>query len=142
MTQTNPSPAEARDLPKAPARRRWVSVVLTLVVLASGMILGAGSVLLVVRHRALMRIHRPQEAAAMDTARIQKALGLNDEQARKVQAILLARQAAIYGSVQKEFDRLEDDVAGVLDEQQRQLWHEKFGWFRKTWIPRRSPPPE
>jgi hypothetical protein len=42
--------------------------------------------------------------------------------------------------VRKEFDGLDDDVAQVLDERQRQLWRARLGWFRKTWIPRASPP--
>lgn len=140
MSRTSPDPTEALDLPKAPARRRWVSVALTLVVLVSGMIVGAGSALLFVRHRALMRLHRPQEAVDLDTARLQKALGLSDEQADKIRSILLARQAAVFASVQKELDGLEDDVAQVLDDHQRPVWHEKLQWFRKTWVPRANPP--
>ncbi len=74
-------------LAKGPRRRRWVSVILTLVLLVSGVIVGAGSALLFVRHRALMRIRQPSEAVAMDTGRIQKSLGLTDQQARKVETI-------------------------------------------------------
>jgi hypothetical protein len=107
-----------------------------LVVFASGVVVGAGSALILVRNRALMRVQQPSKAVAMDTARLQRVLGLTDQQARQVEAILLARHTAIYDAVQKEVDRVEDEVAVVLTEDQKSRWHALLEWFHKTWIPR------
>lgn len=141
MTQTDPLSPQVSELPKVPRRRRWVSVALMFVLFLSGVIVGAGSALIVVRNRALMRVQQPSKAVAMDTARLQRVLGLTDEQASKVEAILLARHSAIYGAVQREFDRVEDEVAAVLTEDQEPRWHALLEWFHEKWIPRADSQP-
>jgi len=50
----------------------------------------------------------------------------------------LARQSAILADVQNEFDRIEAEVAAVLDDHQKETWHAKLRWLRDTWIPRES----
>ncbi len=139
MTETDLPSTSVFELPTARGRRRWLLPGLMLVVFASGTIVGAGTALLVVRNRALMRIHYPREAAAKDTARLQKALGLTDTQAEKVEEILLARHAAVYENVQTEFARLEREVDGVLTGDQKPRWHAMLKWFHNRWIPRKEP---
>jgi hypothetical protein len=34
-----------------------------------------------------------------------------------------------------ELDRLEEQIAAVLDQGQREQWHQVFEQLRKTWIP-------
>jgi hypothetical protein len=88
-----------------------------------------------------MRVRQPNEAVAMDAARLRRVLGLTDQQTRQVESILLARHSAIYGAVQKEVDRVEDEVAAVLTEDQKPRWHALLEWFHKNWIPRAGSPP-
>lgn len=130
-----------------PRRRRWLSVVLALVIFAAGFVCGTGLTVIVVVNRIHNAIHNPQVAATQVSAAIDRRLGLNDSQREKVEAIVARRQqnlAAIRRQVQPEVEaelnELRDEVAGVLDESQQKEWQTLFDRFRTRWLPKLPPP--
>jgi hypothetical protein len=129
-----------------PRRRRWLSVVLALVIFAAGFVCGIGLTVIVVVNRIHNAIHNPQVAATQVSAAIDRRLGLNDAQREKVEAIVARRQqnlAAIRRQVQPqveaELNELRDEVAGVLDESQQKEWQTLFERFRTRWLPKLPP---
>jgi hypothetical protein len=135
-------PTGETTLPPAPRPRRWLRVVMALVLFASGFVVGAGATLITVRNRVLHAIHHPEEGPPRVAAKLRRKLDLTDEQTRRVEEILRARQLALqairreaWPRVEVELDRVRREVAEVLDEQQRREWEERFAYLRETWIP-------
>lgn len=145
MISTNESnPARPAGVPPAPRLRRhwWVSLLLSLVIFGSGFVAGGATALVVARNRILYAVHHPEEAPARITSHLRRTLDLSDDQAAKVETILQKRQAAfqalraeVQPRVMAELDQVETEVAGVLDDAQREKWHRRFGELRETWIP-------
>jgi shikimate kinase len=142
MSEPHASPHEMRQ-PAAPRRRRWwVHVLLSLVIFASGGAVGVGATLIVLRNRVLYAIHHPREMPVRIAAGMRRPLQLSDEQVRQVQQILSQRQQVLQNirrrvqpEVEAELDRVEQQVAEVLDNQQREWWREYFAHLRGTWLP-------
>jgi hypothetical protein len=129
------------NLPRPP-HRRWVRLLLALVVFLSGVGVGVGGALIVVRNRVLHAIHHPDEMPALLAVRLRLRLRLSDEQVQRVEAIFTQRQRALQDirrrvqpDVEAELERVEQQVAAVLDEQQRQAWQRHFQQLRDTWLP-------
>lgn len=128
-------------LPK-PAGRRWLSIVLGLVIFASGFVAGAATMGIAVRNRVLEFLHHPQTAPPALATLIDRKFGLNDSQAARVEEILEARMAALIAirrrsepDVMHEMDLLEQGVSDVLNPDQRRRWQEWFSEMRSIWVP-------
>ena len=133
------------SVPAAPRRRGWRTLLLALLIFVSGLIVGGGTMLITVRHRALRVLHHPEEVPARIAARLRWKLGLSDEQTQQVEQIVRKRQQALQAirrevqpRVTIELDRVEAEIAITLDDAQRAKWHALFAKLRETWIP---PPP-
>jgi hypothetical protein len=118
---------------------------LALLIFVSGVVVGGGVTLIAVRNRALRAIHHPEEAPPRIAARLRSALALSAEQTRQVETIVRTRQQALQAirrevqpRVVAELDRVESEIAAVLDAEQRAKWHALFNHLRETWLP---PPP-
>jgi len=142
MSRVNPPDVPATVLPAAPRRRRWLSILLSLIVFLSGVVIGGGGALLVVRNQVLRAIHHPEQTPPRMAARLGRRLGLSPEQVQRVEEILRARQArvqAIRAEVQPrlegELTGLEQEGAAVLDEAQKAQWHAGCAELRRTWLP-------
>jgi hypothetical protein len=129
-------------LPAPPRRRRWLSLLLTLVVFVSGLILGGGAVGISIRNQLLSAIHHPERQPAVIAARLRRSLRLSPEQTQQVEQILTARQAAldsirreVQPRVVGELDLVEGQIAEVLDSRQREQWHHSFRQLRESWLP-------
>ena len=90
---TEPPPVNHGGL-NAP-RRRWLTVVLSLLIFAAGFVVGGGTAVITVLRTVRQNIHHPERAPARITARLRRRLDLSDEQTRKVQAIVEHRQLAL-----------------------------------------------
>lgn len=132
------------SLPMAPTsgRRRWISLLLTLVIFVSGVLIGAAGAAGFIRREILHVLRDPAGAPARITQRLTRRLSLTDVQAGKIQGILEARQrslqavrATVQPEVMKQLLLAKTEVAGVLDEQQRQRWEADFDRLRELWIP-------
>ncbi|NOY43247.1 MAG: periplasmic heavy metal sensor [Planctomycetes bacterium] len=141
MSETTES--NNRTNPPRPGQSKpWLRVLLLLVIFLSGAIVGTGGTLLAVRQRVLHRIHHPEEMPAIVTARLRHKLGLSDKQAEQVETVLRNRQDDIQ-AMRREFqprlegqlDQLAEEIAEVLDDEQRSQWEEHFQMLRDTWLP-------
>jgi hypothetical protein len=123
-------------------RRRWLVWVLMLVVFISGVGIGGAGALLVARNRLLLLIQHPELAMPELATQLGYRLGLSADQVRQVEKILLTRgrnidaiRQEIRPRVNGELDKLEQDVAEILNAQQRGQWHDLCAHLRRTWMP-------
>ena len=143
MNETAPSPKAARQpLPRPRRPRRWLTVLLGVVIFVCGAVIGSAATLLIVRDRVLHMLRHPDEAPARITARLRRKLRLSDEQAEQVEAILARRQAAlqeirckVQPTVERHLDAARDEIAAVLTPEQAETWHAHFTRLRDTWVP-------
>jgi hypothetical protein len=118
-------------------------VLLSCVIFSSGGVVGVGGTLIAIRNGLLYRIHHTEEMPVRVAARLRQRLRLNDQQTRQVAEILRQRQTAfqdLWTRAQPEIDRVEQDIAAVLNDQQRVRWHRDVAHLRATWFPAGPPP--
>jgi len=125
-----------------PRRRIWLRLVLTLVIFLSGVLVGTGTTVLVIRNRALGVIHHPETMPQRMVNRLRWPLGLSDEQAAELKRVFERRQASLQRlqrrfqpKFEAELDQIEAEVAEALDEEQQRRWQQYFGHIRRTWVP-------
>jgi hypothetical protein len=148
MSQTPTSPIPPVIQVIFPKRRRWVTFLLSLVLLGSGFIIGSG-VTLVVGYRVIQhRLRHPEELPDRAVARLRKPLNLSNEQAREIKTILRKHLAELQQmrrrwqpEIEAQLDSIEQDVAGVLNPDQADKWHAIARERRHTWLPPLPPPP-
>ncbi len=148
MNQSNASPSENRMPASRPARtRRWLSVVLGVVIFLSGVVVGGAGAFIVLREVTLYRLHNPEKRILQDTKVLQRKLGLTEEQTRDVLAIF-SRYLKKFQQFRREtrpgldakIESLKAEVAAVLQEEQAQKWNAWIDDTRKTWMPPITPP--
>jgi hypothetical protein len=139
---TNASDPDPAHLLPPTKPRLWVRLVLWLIIFGSGMIVGAGMSLAVIRGVALQRIHHPEKTAAVMAARLRRPLQLSDQQVAQVEQVLRQRQRSLEDlrrRVQPEFeaelDLIRQQIGDVLTDKQRERWHQHFDRMRRTWVP-------
>jgi hypothetical protein len=143
MSQPLPSvPQSPPELPVPRRRRRWVSLLLAGVIFASGFVAGTATAVVVIHKRLVNAIHFPERAPEVLTSRLRRSLGLSDAQAAEVKKILQARQAAlqeirrrVQPEVEGQIDRVEVEIAAVLEPAQQVKWHALLKQLRATWLP-------
>jgi len=139
MSDTNP---EQNPEQKALRWQFWKPVLLSLVIFASGAIVGTCATLILIRQQVHYRIHHPDEMPHKIASCLQRKLDLSDEQTNRVKAVLTERQQAIQ-QIRREFqpklesqlDTLEKQVAELLDDSQSTTWRQKFQAMRAEWLP-------
>jgi hypothetical protein len=147
MTGTNPDmPSSTLELPIPRKRRPWRSLMLGLVILFCGILIGAGITVITLHKVVVYAIHHPEQVPNRITERLRNKLSLSDEQAKKVKAVLVERHKAFLAlrrvtrpKVDRELERLREEVAAVLDENQARKWRKRFDTIRRQWMP--PPPP-
>ncbi len=132
------------ELVDRPARRRriWVSVLLGLVIFASGVIVGGGATIVGIVHLRYKGPPSPEKVSTWITCRLCRELKLNDEQTEQVKNILQQRitslQAIRYRvqpEIDVQLDALEEQIGDVLDDRQREKWRKIFAQRRRHWAP-------
>ncbi|MGD9632699.1 MAG: hypothetical protein AB7G28_10290 [Pirellulales bacterium] len=135
-------------LPRQDApRRRWLTILMVLVIFLAGMASGAAVTVVYAVNRLQFAIHHPETAPPRIAAAVARRLDLDAEQASRVEAILAAHQQEIM-TIRRKFqpeivaqlNSVRDEVAGVLDAPQRAKWTELFAKFKERWLP--QPPAE
>jgi hypothetical protein len=106
------------------------------------MFVGTGLTLMAVRHGMLELIHHPEKMPAKVAQRLRRPLRLNEEQVAQVTQILGKRQVALdeirvryQPEIEQQLDLIEAEIAEVLDDGQREIWHRMFENKRRIWIP-------
>lgn len=120
----------------------WVQVVILLVVFASGIGVGAvGASRYMLGRMQHYRAH-PEDLPGEITDTLTGRLGLSEDQSEQVLATIKHRHARIEEirqtsapGIHREFDLLEQEVANVLDERQKQRWLSTADWVRKSFLP-------
>ncbi len=142
MSETSTSPIPPVIQVVWPRRRRWVSVLLSLVLLASGFIIGSGTTLLVGYRVIQHRLRHPEELPGRAVARLKRPLNLSDEQAQEIKSIMRRHLAVLQDrrrqwqpQIEAELDSIEKDVAAVLNPQQAEKWHNIARERRHAWLP-------
>jgi cell division protein FtsB len=139
----SPSPAPGAAPPLAPRRRRrWPTLLLALLLFASGLAAGAGATALLIVRRAQATIQQPERMPARLARHLGRRLDLSPEQSARVQAILAERQAALQEirsrcqpEMEAELDRIEREVAAVIEGEQVERWERLFRRLRRAWVP-------
>ncbi len=129
-------------LPIPKKRRRWLSVLLGILILVCGFVLGSGVTVVVVYRHVVHAIHHPEDAPRRISQRMQRRFGLTDDQTARVRKILAKRQKgrrSIYRNtwpkLDQELNRIESEVTEVLDDKQASKWRKRFKIMRNKWIP-------
>ncbi len=140
------APPERTSLTVVPRRRTWVYVVLWLIIFGSGVVVGAGSTLWVVRNRVLYGIQHPERAPAGLARHLQRMLDLDDAQRAQVEQIFERRQKELQKvrrtfqpEVEAQLDQVEQEVSAVLNDEQRTEWQTRFRELRNRWLPTLPP---
>jgi len=138
-----------QPLPPPAGRRRWLTILLALVVFVAGMASGAALTVHFAVSRLQFAIHHPEAAPPRIAAVIQRRLDLDDQQRAEVEKIVAKHQreiAAIRRQFQPEIvdelDLVRDEIAAVLKEPQRERWTQLFEHFKQRWLPPAPPKPE
>ena len=123
-------------------RHTWVRILASLIIFVSGVAVGSGVMMIVVRNRVLYAIQHPEKMPARIAGRLRQTLHLDDRQSQAVEEILVQRQHSLQAirrqfqpEVERELDRVQREVSAVLDEKQRASWREQFAQLRQTWTP-------
>lgn len=143
------SDSVAKDSPPQqarPRRRVWLSVMVYLMIFASGLVCGAGLTAVMV-HRHIKRVvHHPELAVEGFAKVLDRRLDLTPAQRAQVREILRKRQEAfqeyrrqVQPVIVKELRSLSSEIESVLDEDQKRTWHKMAGRMR-GWVPEAPPP--
>ncbi|HBE68028.1 MAG TPA: hypothetical protein DDW52_07745 [Planctomycetaceae bacterium] len=120
----------------------WVQGMVLLVVFASGIGVGAvGASRYVLTRMQHYRAH-PEVLPAEITDTLTSRLGLTDDQSKAVLAVITKRHGRIEEvrqssspEIHEEFDLLEEEVAELLNDPQKQRWLATADWVRKSFLP-------
>lgn len=125
-----------------PGRRCWRRVLMVLLIFLGGAACGAAVATMAVRHAVHHTIQGPDTISAHITSRLAGMLDLTDDQSVQVREIILRRHNAlidirrdIQPRLEAELAVLEEEIAAVLNEQQRTKWHAHAASVRAHWLP-------
>lgn len=132
----------AERLPPMPRRRRWRTLLVSLLLVVAGAAIGAALTVLVIVRQVQHRVRHPEEFPPRAAARLQRYLELSDDQTRRVEAILGERQAdlqeirrEVQPRVEAEIERIRREIEAVLDPRQAERWNTWLDQKRQTWLP-------
>ncbi|HXT60585.1 MAG TPA: hypothetical protein VN699_18235 [Pirellulales bacterium] len=124
--------------------RRWLSLVIMLVVFGSGAAIGSGLTTISIENNFEKRWQNPAEGRERMLAALRRDLHLSDPQSEEIEQILKTHDNAVmkvWASTRPQmralFKQLDEQIAGALTTDQQPQWH---AWLEK----RRSrvcPPP-
>jgi hypothetical protein len=145
MTDAGPPPLAPQPPVRPRRRRRWVTVLLALVLFTAGGVVGSGLTLLVAVRQVRYIIHHPQEFPERAAHRLRSRLHLSDSQTAAVREILAKRQAAlqeirrsVQPQVEAQLEGVRADIDAVLTPEQAAKWNAIFKARMEAWLP---PPP-
>jgi hypothetical protein len=125
---------------KPPRPKRWRIVALAMVILLCGVSIGVCGTLITIKQRVVYRLHHPEQTADWLTQWTSHALRLSSGETAKVHAIYVRHQtewlklrAEVQPRVDAQLTRLREEIAGVLDPRQANVWRNRFDRIRRTW---------
>ncbi|MEM7477845.1 MAG: hypothetical protein AAF483_22900 [Planctomycetota bacterium] len=119
-----------------------VQAIVLLIVFAGGIGVGAVGASRYILTRMQHYRANPDVLPAEITDTLTSRLGLTEDQSKAVLAVITNRHGRIEEvrqasspEIHAEFDLLEDDVAALLNETQKQRWLSTAEWVRKSFLP-------
>ncbi len=145
MSTTSAPDDELLPVARKP-RRRWLSILLGVLIFGSGFATGVGVTIVTAVHRLQYAIHHPEEAPARIAATLKSKLGLDEAQAAKVESTIAKHQVAL-AAIRREFQpkvmeqlrQIRDEIGESLDTTQREHWYKMFDDVRDRWLPALPP---
>jgi hypothetical protein len=133
---TNVPPAAGGPLP--PRRSRpWLLAAVGLLIVVSGVVIGAGTTVLLLRDRIARPPSPGEETAAAIAADLRSRYDLTDDQTRQVREIMTRRMDAIevirreaHEKITGEHEALRAEMKAVLKPEQFQRWSAQFDAMR------------
>ncbi len=129
-----------------PRMRRWLLVLLGILILVSGMVIGSGMTVIIARKKIIHAIRHPEKVPERITVRLKKKLNLSGDQTEQVKEILTRHLRSIMEIRQetrprilKELNVMRNEIAKVLNERQARLWRKRFEALMRVLPP--PPPP-
>lgn len=139
---TNNVDKKSVDVLPSPCHHRRRKVLVAGLIFLLGVLFGGAMTVGVGVHCLRYAIKHPEAMPARITARLTRKLDLSAEQRTRVGTILedgqkslMAIRSEVHPRVQSELDRIADDIADVLNDQQRQQWESLFEKLRQKWAP-------
>ncbi len=126
-----------------PARKTgaWKQVLLGLIILVSGIALGAGGTVILGRKIFIRQIERQRNGwlSVSIARRLTSDLGLSPQQTTQVEAIVKRRIEAVgrireesRPQVEEQFKLMRSEISGVLDARQAKLWRDEFDRMQRA----------
>jgi hypothetical protein len=135
-------------LPPIRRRRRWLSLLLGLLIFIAGLAAGAGLTIIFAVGTLQYLLHHPENAPARITAMLTRKLSLDGAQHDQVLAIITRHQAEIQAirrqvrpQMDQQLDQIRAQVGAILNDRQRASFDELFDKIRQRWTPTLPPPP-
>ena len=143
MTTSEAPPTSSVPAAAPPTRRTgaWKQVLLGLIILVSGMALGAGGTIIVGRRMFIRQIEGQRNGwlTRSITQRLTSDLGLSLQQTTQVQAIVKRRLEAVgrireesRPQVEEQFKLMRSEINSVLDARQAKLWRDQFDRMQRA----------
>ena len=137
----NPNPAVDVITPPG-GQRSWSRIFTLSIIFISGGIVGFAAGGYWMRDRMNFMIRHPQQVMEKLFPQLQSELGLNDEQARKVEEIMRQRYASMesvraefFPKQMAEFEVLNNEVAQILNPEQKSKWSKIVRGAEKRHMP-------
>jgi hypothetical protein len=145
MSTTPAETVEPLPLASKP-RRRWLSLLLGILIFGGGFATGVGFTIVTAVHRLHYAIHHPEEAPARVASTLQRKLSLDKAQTSKVEsvvakhlAVLIAIHNEFLPKVMEQLRQIRDEIGESLDAKQRERWYKMFDDVRDRWLPAMPP---
>ena len=140
--ETNsPEESVARDACRR-ALPRWAQLTILLVVFASGVVVGAMTTSKIIHARLDGYRQRAAVFPRDIVPRLQMQMQLSDSQTKQIYEILERRHPRMVASrrsgaqaMLNEFDAMEQEIAGVLDDRQKDRWRTIADFVRRNFLP-------
>ena len=107
-----------------------------------GFVMGAGVTVFIMNNSIREFWTRPEKLPDRLLTRMDNNLGLSDAQHEAAARIIHEHfeafndiRSRFYPEIQSELDRMRNDIAAILSDEQRALWEEKFDNLREKWQP-------
>ncbi len=124
------------------AQPRWIQISVLLVVFVAGGLVGAMVAMKSVHSRMEYLRKNPDALPAVVVPRLQRILGLSDEQSQQLREIIGRRHPRItkfreqgMDGMHAEFDAMEEEIAAILDAEQAAKWRAVADNVRSRFLP-------
>lgn len=121
---------------------RLRSVLLGLLILVTGIAVGAGSTALIIHRIVLNTVKHPELIPDKITERIKSKLDLTEDQAREINSIIKKRQKAIQAirrhfqpKIEKELEETKEEIASRIPPDKAKQFRDRFEYLKRNWFP-------